>query len=89
MGPLTEAITVVRPDLKLAEPSARGRREREAVMAIFVGVAGWWWWGLGRRRGEVWEWIRFWLVLVEPLLPALVVRVSDDVSSNCIFLSTF
>ena len=45
IGPLTEAIAVVRPDLKLAEPSARGRSDREAEMAIVAG--GGEWWGVG------------------------------------------
>jgi hypothetical protein len=36
IGPETEAITVVAPDWKVAEPSARGRSESEAVMAMVV-----------------------------------------------------
>jgi hypothetical protein len=38
MGPATEAITVVKPDLKVAEPSALRRRVSEAAIAIIVVV---------------------------------------------------
>ena len=50
MGPETEAMAVVAPYLNVAEPSARGRRESVAVMAmvvavLFGGEVGW------RRKG--------------------------------------
>lgn len=45
MGPATEAITVVKPDLKVAEPSALRRRVSEAAIAIIVVVVvEWYWW---------------------------------------------
>jgi hypothetical protein len=36
IGPETDTIAVVAPDLKVAEPSARGSRDSEAVMAMVV-----------------------------------------------------
>jgi hypothetical protein len=50
MGPETEAMTVVRPDLKVALPSARGRgaNTAEIVIVVFLCCVEF------RRGGEWW-----------------------------------